>query len=209
MGADDNTERLQAMTDVLVAVAQGQYSSRIELDGSNDILDGLAMAINMTLDELEDNLESLERRVQERTVELSEKVRTIAQQNQTIVELSTPVIQVWENVLVLPLIGLIDATRGRQLMEDLLESIRKTGATTAIIDVTGVPVIDTAVSDYLLRTVAAAKLLGTEAILSGIRPDAAQTLVSVGVDLSSITTTATLQQGLERAIRADESEAEH
>jgi rsbT co-antagonist protein RsbR len=116
----------------------------------------------------------------------------IARQQQELLELSTPVVQLWDGVLALPLIGTLDSARTQMVMESLLQRIVETGSDIAIIDITGVPVVDTLVAQHLLKTVAAARLMGAECLISGIRPQIAQTIVHLGVDLGDVTTKATL-----------------
>ncbi len=123
----------------------------------------------------------------------------IAQQQEAIRELSTPVIQIWRGILTLPIVGAIDSPRAAQITEDLLERIVAAQARVVIIDITGVPLVDTGVANRLLKTVRAASLLGAHCLLVGIRPEIAQTVVHLGVDLSGIETYADLQAGLERA----------
>jgi rsbT co-antagonist protein RsbR len=116
----------------------------------------------------------------------------IRRQQRELLELSTPVVQLWQGVLAIPLIGTLDSERTQVVMENLLERIVATGAPLAIIDITGVPTVDTLVAQHLLKTVAAARLMGADCIISGIRPQIAQTIVHLGVDLSAVTTKATL-----------------
>ncbi|WP_322102391.1 STAS domain-containing protein [Paraburkholderia sp. J41] len=116
----------------------------------------------------------------------------IARQQEELLELSTPVVQLWEGILALPLIGTLDSARTQVVMESLLQKIVDTGAGLAIIDITGVPTVDTLVAQHLLKTVAAARLMGADCIISGIRPQIAQTIVHLGVDLTNVTTKATL-----------------
>jgi len=123
----------------------------------------------------------------------------IEQQRQTILELQTPVIQVWDRILALPIVGSLDTARTQQMNEDLLEKIVATGSEIVILDVTGVPVIDTAVAKHLLETVAAARLLGAEVLIVGLSTRTALTLVHLGLDLAGITTRTTMAKGLERA----------
>lgn len=125
----------------------------------------------------------------------------IRQQAMDIAELSTPVIQLWDGVLVLPLIGTIDSSRAKQIMENLLNEVVRTKSSQVVMDITGVPVVDSGVADRLMRTVEAARLLGTECILTGISPVIAQTLVMVGVNLGGIKTSGTLKTGLQQALR--------
>jgi rsbT co-antagonist protein RsbR len=116
----------------------------------------------------------------------------IARQQQEMMELSTPVVELWKGVLALPLIGTLDSARTQVVMENLLTRIVETGAGIAILDITGVPTVDTLVAQHLLKTVAAARLMGAECIISGIRPQIAQTIVHLGVDLQGVVTKATL-----------------
>ncbi len=128
------------------------------------------------------------------TTEVAQQARdsTILRQQNEMLELSTPVVTLWRGVLALPLIGTLDSERTQVVMESLLERIVETGATIAILDITGVPTVDTLVAQHLLKTVAAARLMGADCIISGIRPQIAQTIVHLGVDLNSVTTKATL-----------------
>jgi rsbT co-antagonist protein RsbR len=128
------------------------------------------------------------------TTEVYQKGReeVIRRQQQDMLELSTPVVTLWDGVLALPLIGTLDSARTQVVMESLLEKIVETGASIAIIDITGVPTVDTLVAQHLLKTVAAARLMGADCIISGIRPQIAQTIVHLGVDLTDVTTKATL-----------------
>ena len=121
---------------------------------------------------------------------------TIRAQTVLLAELSTPVIPISDRVLVLPLIGSIDSRRAQQVIETLLQGITSTGADTAIIDITGVPMVDTQVANALIRAAQALKLLGARAMLTGIRPEVAQTLVGLGIDLSAISTHSSLQSGI-------------
>ena len=116
----------------------------------------------------------------------------ILRQQEELLELSTPVVQLWEGILALPLIGTLDSARTQVVMESLLEKIVETGAAIAIIDITGVPTVDTLVAQHLLKTVAAPRLMGGDCIISGIRPQIAQTIVHLGVDLTNVTTKSTL-----------------
>jgi rsbT co-antagonist protein RsbR len=123
-----------------------------------------------------------------------------AQQRATISELQTPVIQVWDRILALPIIGTLDTARTLEMTEALLAKIVDTAAEIVIVDLTAVPMIDSAVAKHLLETVAAARLVGAEAILVGMAPRIAMTLVHLGIDLSGILTKGTLAQGLEFAL---------
>jgi len=125
----------------------------------------------------------------------------ISRQQQEMLELSTPVVELWDGVLALPLIGTLDSARTQVVMENLLQRIVDTGAAIAIIDITGVPTVDTLVAQHLLKTVAAARLMGADCIVSGIRPQIAQTIVHLGVDLQDVITKATLADAFGIALR--------
>jgi rsbT co-antagonist protein RsbR len=125
----------------------------------------------------------------------------INRQQQEMMELSTPVVALWDGVLALPLIGTLDSARTQVVMENLLQRIVDTGAGIAIIDITGVPTVDTLVAQHLLKTVAAARLMGADCIISGIRPQIAQTIVHLGVELQDVLTKATLADAFGVALR--------
>lgn len=137
------------------------------------------------------------------TTEAYQKSReeVIARQQQELLELSTPVVVLWEGVLALPLIGTLDSARTQVVMESLLQKIVETGAGIAIIDITGVPTVDTLVAQHLLKTVAAARLMGADCIISGIRPQIAQTIVHLGVNLADVITKSTLADAFAIALR--------
>jgi rsbT co-antagonist protein RsbR len=127
--------------------------------------------------------------------------QVIIRQQQDLMELSTPVVTLWEGVLALPVIGTLDSARTQIVMENLLQRIVETGAAIAIIDITGVPTVDTLTAQHLLKTVAAARLMGADCIISGIRPQIAQTIVHLGVDLGTVVTKATLADAFAIALR--------
>ncbi len=130
-----------------------------------------------------------------------ERERVIREQQEAIRELSTPVLPVRERLLILPIIGLIDAQRARQLTEQLLRAIRANRAKVVVIDITGVPAMDSNVANHLVRTVDASRLQGARVIVTGLSPEIAQTLVTIGVDLSKMNTVGDLQGGIEEAER--------
>jgi rsbT co-antagonist protein RsbR len=137
------------------------------------------------------------------TTEFHQKSReeVINRQQRELLELSTPVVVLWEGVLALPLIGMLDSERAQVVMESLLQRIVETGSLIAILDITGVPTVDTLVAQHLLKTVAAARLMGADCIISGIRPQIAQTIVHLGVDLNSVTTKASLADAFAVALK--------
>jgi rsbT co-antagonist protein RsbR len=125
----------------------------------------------------------------------------IADQSTSMLELSTPVVRLWEGVIAVPLVGTLDSARTQLVMEKLLDTLVATGADHAVIDITGVPTVDTEVAQHLLKTVAAARLLGAECTISGIRPQVAQTIVSLGIEFGDIATKATLADALALALK--------
>ncbi|MCL5021619.1 MAG: STAS domain-containing protein [Bacteroidetes bacterium] len=132
---------------------------------------------------------------------VKERERTITQQQEAIRELSTPVLQVRERLLILPIIGLLDPQRARQLTEQLLQGIRTNRAKVVVIDITGVAAMDSNVANHLVQTVEASRLLGATVIVTGLSPEIAQTLVTIGVDLTKMNTVGDLQGGIEEAER--------
>ena len=137
------------------------------------------------------------------TIKTFQKAReeVIARQQQEMLELSTPVVKLWEGILALPIIGTLDSARTQIVMETLLQRIVETGSTTAIIDITGVPTVDTQTAQHLLKTVTAIRMMGADCIISGIRPQIAQTIVHLGVDLQGVTTKSTLADALGLALK--------
>ncbi len=137
------------------------------------------------------------------TTEAFSKTRedVIGRQQQEMLELSTPVVKLWDGVLALPMIGTLDSARTQVVMETLLQRIVETGAEIAIIDITGVPTVDTLVAQHLLKTVTAARLMGADCIISGIRPQIAQTIVHLGVDLADVITKASLADAFSLALK--------
>jgi rsbT co-antagonist protein RsbR len=137
------------------------------------------------------------------TTEIYQQSReqVIRRQQEEMLELSTPVVQLWEGIVALPLIGTLDSARTSVVMETLLQTIVDTRSELAIIDITGVPTVDTLVAQHLLKTVAAARLMGADCIISGIRPQIAQTMVHLQIDLSAVTTKATMAEALRFALK--------
>jgi rsbT co-antagonist protein RsbR len=127
----------------------------------------------------------------------------IKEQSEQLLELTTPVVKLWEGVLAVPLVGTLDSARTQVVMEKLLEALVETGSEHAIIDITGVLAVDTQVAQHLLKTVVAARLMGAECIISGIRPQIAQTIVALGIEFGDITTKATLADALRHALQRE------
>ena len=137
------------------------------------------------------------------TTEVYQKSResVIERQQTELLELSTPVVELWDDIVALPLVGTLDSNRTQIVMETLLQKIVQTGASIAIIDITGVPTVDTLVAQHLLKTVTAARLMGAECIISGVRPQIAQTIVHLGIDLGQIVTKAKLADAFALALQ--------
>jgi rsbT co-antagonist protein RsbR len=137
------------------------------------------------------------------TTESYQKAREeiISRQQEEMLELSTPVVKLWDGILALPMIGTLDSSRTHVVMENLLQKIMDTGSEVAIIDITGVPTVDTLVAQHLIKTVTAARLMGADCINSGIRPQIAATIVHLGVDLNGISTKASLADAFLMALQ--------
>lgn len=137
------------------------------------------------------------------TMEMFQQARenTIRRQQEELLELSTPVVKLWDGILALPIIGTLDSARTQVVMESLLQAIVDTNSRVAIIDITGVPTVDTVVAQHLLKTVTAARLMGADCIISGVRPQIAQTIVHLGINLLDVTTKATLASAFSLALQ--------
>ena len=137
------------------------------------------------------------------TTEVYQKSReeVIRRQQEELLELSTPVVKLWEGVLALPIIGTLDSARTQVVMESLLQAIVQTNSKVAIVDITGVPTVDTVVAQHLLKTVTAARLMGADCIISGVRPQIAQTIVHLGINLADVTTKASLSAAFSVALQ--------
>ncbi|MCZ7362124.1 MAG: PAS domain S-box protein [Candidatus Methanoperedens sp.] len=144
--------------------------------------------------------QELEVRVQERTAELTKAMELLKEQQKAFMEVSVPVVKVWNRILLVPLIGVFDSQRAELLMEMLLTELENTQAKVAILDVSGIPIVDSLVAKHLIRTVSAVKLMGAECIVTGIRSRISQTIVQLGIDLSGITTRTALAEGLKVAL---------
>jgi rsbT co-antagonist protein RsbR len=130
---------------------------------------------------------------------IKSREEVILRQTSEITDISTPVIRVWDGILALPIIGTLDSARTQVVMENLLQEIVESGSSIAILDISGVPTVDSLVAQHLIKTVSATRLMGAECIISGIRPEIAQTVVHLGIDLSQIITKSTLASALKTA----------
>jgi rsbT co-antagonist protein RsbR len=198
--------RIEHIEDVLSSVAAGDLDLRIESEVEDD-LTGVEQAINLLIDDLTHELKKslqMKQEMEDKLKKIQDQQKIILQQQEDLMELSSLVSKVWENILILPVIGTLDSQRTQIMMENLLQKIVSTGCTTAILDITGVPTVDTQVANHLLKTVTAARLLGAECIVSGISPAIAQTIVHLGINLTNILTKATLQDAMIYALRKNE-----
>jgi rsbT co-antagonist protein RsbR len=198
--------RIEHIEDILSSIAAGDLDLRIESEIEDD-LTSVEQAINLLIDDLTHELKKslkMKEDLEEKLKKIQEQQNTILQQQEDLMELSSPVSKVWENILILPVIGTLDSQRTQIMMENLLQKIVTTGCTTAILDITGVPTVDTQVANHLLKTVTAARLLGAECIVSGISPAIAQTIVHLGINLTNILTKATLQDAMIYALKKNE-----
>jgi rsbT co-antagonist protein RsbR len=161
-----------------------------ELEGNSDAMVSEMMYFTKLLDKM--GLVMVETYIRSRE-------EIIRQQRQDMMELSTPVIKVWDKILTLPIIGTLDSRRAQLMMESLLQKIVQTGSTIAILDITGVKTMDTLVANHLIKTVTAARLMGARCILTGVSPAIAQTMVQLGIDLTQITTRAQMSDGIRLA----------
>ncbi len=200
-GIGDLESRIEKIEDVLSQAACGDFGVQIETDTDMekaDALTAIETGINLLISDMGEEVRESTKKAEE----LEEKLNLIEQQRKAIEELSTPIIKIWERVLVLPLIGTLDTRRSQRLTEALLTDIATTQTKVTILDITGVPTVDSAVANHILKTVAAVQLLGAECVITGIRPEVAQTMVHLGVDLSGVETLSTLAEGLKWAFRS-------
>lgn len=196
-----NADNIQRILDVIMRLAAGDLSARGQLGGTGDEIDALIAGVNMLAEELEDRSAKGEILL----AETQQNLEVISAQHETIMALSTPALLIWDGVLVLPIIGLLDTRRTSILTEKLLRQVVEQQARTVIIDVTGLTEIDDAVADHLIRTFNAIKLLGAKCILTGVQPQQARSIVALGVTLEDVTTVSSLHVGLQIAIAAGEA----
>lgn len=203
-------DRIEKIEDILASVAAGDMDARINSETEDDFA-GIESAIDLLIDDLTDEIrkgKKIQEELQEQLEKIREQQKTIIQQQEDLMELSSPVTKVWDNILILPVIGTLDSQRTQVMMENLLQKIVDTGCTMAILDITGVPTVDTQIANHLFKTVTSARLLGAECILSGISPAIAQTIVHLGIDLSSIKTKATLQDAMIHCMKQNKSNSD-
>ncbi len=200
---DDVGEAIvERVADILLVVADvgsGHYGTRLHSDlPAEHPLSTLYEGINSMIASLGD----AQRQSEINQRELEEKLATIEIQRAAIRELATPIIEVWEGILCLPVVGVLDTTRASEMTEALLGAIAEKKATCAIIDITGIQVMDTGTADHFLRMARAVRLLGSDCVLTGINPGIAQTIVHMGVDLSGVLTHRSLRNALQHFINS-------
>jgi rsbT co-antagonist protein RsbR len=195
--------RIDEIENAMAAAAAGDYSAQVLTDLDDpDPFTSIETGINVLISDLGDEV----MRSQKRAEELEEKLQLIHAQRRAIQELSTPILEIWENVLALPIIGVVDTRRSAELMEKLLAAVEDQNVRYVILDITGVEVVDTKTADHFIKVIKAAELLGARCVLTGIGPAVAQTLVDIGVDLASVSTLRTLRDGLRFCLRLIEKD---
>jgi rsbT co-antagonist protein RsbR len=199
-------ERIADILMVLSSIAAGSLSERLRSDlHDDDPFTVLYEGINEVVENLiagQDRLAAYQR-------ELESRLLTIDQQRSAIRELSTPVIEIWDRVLCLPVVGVMDTARSAEMTEALLRAVTDKKTRCAIIDVTGIEVMDSSTTDHFLRMARAVRLLGAECVLAGISPSIAQTIVHMGVDLSDVVTFRSLREALQHHVQSRRSLQAH
>lgn len=198
--------RIQKMIDVLSLISLDEFDpalTTIAQSGEDGPVAFLEESLNVFVRELgaaRAENEANTARLEERSRELEAKLATIDRQRDAIRELSTPVLELWDGVLTLPILGMVDTQRASEMTHGLLEAISRRGYRAVIVDITGVGVVDTATADHFVKMVRSAQLLGAHCVVTGVGPEIAQTLVQVGVDLGGVRTLRTLKDGLRASI---------
>jgi rsbT co-antagonist protein RsbR len=195
-----NEEMLESVADALLTLANvgfGDYETRLEVAAEDESpLASLYRGIN----EMIESLAAEQLRSREYQTELEDKLETIEKQRAAIRELSTPIMEVWDGVLCLPVVGVMDTMRSVEMTNSHLQSVVDKKTRCIIIDITGIDVMDTRTVDHFMRMARAVRLLGSQCVLTGINPHIAQTVVQMGIDLSNIVTHRTLHEALQRYV---------
>ena len=189
---------LAKVTDALLVLANvefGDYSTRLEVEEDSELAE-LFSGIN----DMVEALQSERQRSVEYQEDLEAKLEMIEEQRAAIRELSTPILEVWDGVLCLPVIGVIDTVRSSEMTSELLEAIATKRAQCAIIDITGIEVMDTSTAEHFIRMAKSARLLGSQCVLTGINPNIAQTIVHMGIELGGIVTYRNLRDALRQVV---------
>jgi rsbT co-antagonist protein RsbR len=196
--AETVLERIAEILLVVADVGAGDYATRLQ---SNLPEDHALTTLYAGINQMVSSLEREQQRSNAYQKELEEKLAMIEVQRAAIRELSTPIIEVWESVLCLPVVGVLDSTRSAEMTEALLSAIVEKRAECAIIDITGIQVMDTGTADHFLRMARAVRLLGANCLLTGINPAIAQTIIHMGVDLSGVVTHRTMRNALQQYVQ--------
>ena len=197
VGTTDLDARVDELARIVSDVARGDYSARLPTElGEGHALLRLYTGVN----EMMEALSAQEQRNFDHHRQLEEKLATIDQQRDAIRELSTPVMEVWEGILCLPVVGLMDSSRSADMTDALLRAVVSTRARCTIIDITGIEVMDTSTADHFIRMAKAVQLLGAACVLTGLNPQIAQTLVHMGVDLEGLVTHRRLRDALQHFV---------
>jgi rsbT co-antagonist protein RsbR len=199
--------RLERLLETLSAISTGEFdqaTAQPEGDPSTDPVAALEETVRLLGRDLKEVLTANDQYTQElerSAADAAEKLATIERQQVAIQELSTPIVEIWDDVLTLPIVGVVDSRRAMEMTERLLYQIVERRARCVIIDITGVEVVDTMTADHFIKMTRASSMLGALCVVSGISPDIAQTLAKVGVDLNGVETLRTLKDALRRCLR--------
>lgn len=189
---DDSLDRLQEFIDVITRLASGDFEARVKLSDRGNELDAIAAGLNMMAEEVSAKFVENERLV----YTLEQNVIEMGAQHRTIVSLSTPSLMVWDGILVLPLIGVLDDARAEKLSRELLERIVRSRVDVVIIDVTGIAEMNASTAKHLLDTYTGIRLLGARGILTGLTSANARTMVTLDIDMQSVSLRGSLHDGL-------------
>jgi len=193
-------EMLESVADALLTLANvgfGDYETRLEVDQADE---GPLASLYRGINEMIESLAAEQQKSKEYQAALEEKLETIEKQRAAIRELSTPIMEVWDGVLCLPVVGVMDTVRSVEMTNSLLQSVVDKKTRCIIIDITGIDVMDTRTVDHFMRMARAVRLLGSQCVLTGINPHIAQTVVQMGIDLSNIVTHRTLHEALQQYV---------
>lgn len=202
-----SARRIERLIEVLSLLSLGEYDpalAQIEINEAEDRMSVLEQALALFIQELADTRRESEAHVaklEDSRREIEQKLETIERQRVAINDLSTPIIELWDDILTLPIVGIVDTQRSIDMTERLLDRISKSGARCVIVDVTGIDVIDTMTANHFLQMIRAAQLLGAHCVVTGMNAHTSQTMVSIGVDLGQIRTLRSLKEGLEHCVR--------
>lgn len=191
---------VESVADALLTLANlelGDYDTRLEVDPNDQ---GPLASLYRGINSMIETLGAEEQRSRAYQAELEEKLATIEKQREAIRDLSTPIMEVWDGVLCLPVVGVMDTMRSSEMTNALLEAVVEKKTRCTIIDITGIDIMDTRTVDHFMRMASAVRLLGAECVLTGVNPHIAQTVVHMGIDLSSITIHRTLHEALQQFV---------